>query len=119
MNWLPGSQVGSSRWRVTACPRQLLAPPPALVTTVVYWPFDRKWALGKWVCGERKRRGETSGVSASARVDSAGRGWVTGTKRGTRSCSSGSVACTRGSEWKRRTIGASSTAFASATRLMP
>ena len=71
------------------------------------------------MCGERKRRGETAGTGGSTRVDSAGRGRVTGTKRGTRSCSSGSVACTRGSEWKRRTIGAPSTALVSATRLMP
>src|SRR5437867_10711615 len=98
MKWLPLSQVESSHRRVTARPRQLLAPPPALVTTAVYWPLERKWALGYSVCGERNRRGETVTTGGSIRVDSAGSGLVTGTKRGTRSCSSGSVACTRGSE---------------------
>src|SRR6266850_6772052 len=119
MKWLPESRVGSSHWRVTARLRQLLDPPPAFVTTAVYWPFERKWALGYSVCGERKRRGETVIAGGSTRVDSAGSGRVIGTKRGTRSCSNGSVAWTRGSEWKRRTIGAPSTAFARATRLMP
>src|SRR5439155_3487298 len=119
MKWLPWSQVESLTSRVTARPRQLLAPPPALVTTVVYCPLERKWALGYSVWGERKRRGETVTAGGSTRVDSAGSGRVIGTKRGTRSCSSGSVVCTRGSEWKRRTIGPPSTAFVRATRLMP
>src|SRR6185503_13323623 len=119
MHWLPESHVASANMRVTERPRQVLAPAPAFVTTAVYWPFERKWAFGESVCGERKRRGARATAGGSTRVDSAGKGRVTGTKRGTRSCSRGSVAWTRGSEWNRRTIGAPSTAFVIATRLMP
>jgi hypothetical protein len=90
-----------------------------LVTTTVYCPFERKCAAECSVCGVRKRRGESANAGGSTREDSAGRGWVMGTNRGTRSCSSGSVACTRGSEWNRRTMGEPSTTFASANRLMP
>ena len=39
--------------------------------------------------------------------------------RGTRSCSSSSVACTRGSAWKRSIIRSASSALASATSVMP
>src|SRR5258705_7946744 len=119
MKWLPWSLVESSLWRVTARPRQLLAPPPALVTTAVYCPLERKWALGYSVCGERKRRGETVTAGGSARVDSAGGGRAIGTKQGTRSCSSGSGVRTRRSEWERRTLGPPSPAVVTATTLRP
>ena len=104
---------------MTTLPRQVLPPPPAFVITTVYAPFERKWACGNCECGDRKRRVERAGGAASARVDSAGRGSVTGASRGTRSCSSSSVACTRGSRWKRATITSSVSTFASATRVMP
>ncbi len=48
------------------------------------------------MCGDRKRRTATAETGAVTRVSSAGRGWVMGAKRGTRSCSSSAVACTRG-----------------------
>src|SRR3970282_195630 len=56
---------------------------------------------------------------AAARHSSAGRGCVIGAWRGARSCNSNAVACTRGSAWRRWTIGWPRTALARATRLMP
>ena len=53
------------------------------------------------------------------RVSSTGRGCVIGAWRGTRSCSSNSVARTRGSAWKRSTIGWPSSALAIATSVIP
>ena len=58
-------------------------------------------------------------LGAARRVSSAGLGCVTGAWRGTRSCSNNSVACTRGSAWNRFTITSSSSAFDSATSVMP
>src|SRR5258705_12234177 len=119
MKWLPWSLVESSLWRVTARPRQLLAPPPALVTTAVYCPLERKWALGYSVCGERKRRGETVTAGGSARVDSAGGGRVIGTQPGTRSCCSGPVGLTPGSGGETRAIGPPEPAVSHATQALP
>ena len=56
------------------------------------------------MCGERKRRAAEAGAVADVRVSSTGRGCMIGDCRGTRSCSSSSVARTRGSAWKRSTM---------------
>ena len=55
------------------------------------------------VCGERNRRDANTGSDGGAVALSAGRGSDRIASRGTRSCSSSSVAWTRGSAWKRAT----------------
>ena len=74
---------------------------------------------GLVVCGERKRRDAKTGSDGGAVALSAGRGSDRIASRGTRSCSSSSVACTRGSAWNRATKTSSQTTLASATSDMP
>ena len=71
------------------------------------------------VCGDRKRLEANTGSDGGAVVLSAGRGSERMASRGTRSCSSNSVACTRGSAWKRETNASWQTTLASATSDMP
>ena len=71
------------------------------------------------VCGDRKRLDANTGSDGGAVVLSAGRGSDRIASRGTRSCSSSSVAWMRGSAWKRETNVSLQTTLASATSDMP
>jgi hypothetical protein len=97
MKCAPASEVRSSRWRVIVKPRHVLYPPPAWVSAAVYRPFDRNCVCGLVVCGDRKRRDAYTDVDGIPVALSAGRGSDRIASRGTRSCSSSSLACTRGS----------------------
>ena len=72
-------------------------------------------------CAVASRRppGGASSRTLAADFVSAAHGRATVTSRGTRSCSSSSVACTIGSAWKRARIAPSSSASAMATMVMP
>ena len=71
------------------------------------------------VCGDTKRLDANTGNDGEAVVLSAGRGSDRIASRGTCSCSSSSVAWTRGSAWKRDTKTSLKMTFASATSAIP
>src|SRR5262249_41984253 len=99
--------------------RHMLNPPPALVTATVYRPFDKNCVWMFVVCGDRKRLNANTGGEGGAVVVSAGLASDKIASRGTRSCSSNSVAWTRGSAWKRDTKTSCSTTLVRATSNMP
>ncbi len=71
------------------------------------------------MCGVPNRRATAAPIDGAALVPSAGRASARIASRGTRSCSSSSVALTRGSAWNRVTKMSSCSTLVSATSDMP